>query len=135
MGLDARRLAEKMDAIVAYAEIDDFLDTPVKYYSSGMRARLAFAVALHSDPDILLLDESLAVGDEVFQVRCLESLREFHQRGGTLVLASHDLEMVSTICSRALWLEGGTLRAEGPAPEVVERYRTGESRTDSTVGR
>ena len=113
MGLDGRRLAEKLDAIVAYAEIDDFLGTPVKYYSSGMRARLAFAVAFHSDPDILLLDETMSVGDAMFQERCLETLRGFHRRGGTLVLATHDLEMVPQICSRAVWVEGGTVRAEG----------------------
>jgi ABC-type polysaccharide/polyol phosphate transport system ATPase subunit len=135
LGLDDRRLAERLDAIVTYAEIGDFIGTPVKYYSSGMRARLAFAVAFHSDPDILLLDETMSVGDAVFQERCLETLRGFHRRGGTLVLATHDLEMVPQICSRAVWVEGGTVRADGPAFEIVELYRAAAVGSDLSVAR
>jgi ABC-type polysaccharide/polyol phosphate transport system ATPase subunit len=135
LGLDERRLAAKLDAIVGYAEIGDFIGTPVKYYSSGMQARLAFAVAFHSDPDILLLDETMSVGDAVFQERCLETLRAFHRGGGTLVLATHDLEIVPQICSRAVWLEGGTVRADGPASEIVARYRTGFTGSDVSVAR
>jgi ABC-type polysaccharide/polyol phosphate transport system ATPase subunit len=133
MGLDAGQVAAKLGAIVAYADIDDFLGTPVKYYSSGMRARLAFAVALCADPDILLLDETLAVGDEAFQERCVESLRAFHRRGGTLVLATHDLELVPEMCYRACWVEAGTIRAEGPAREVVDRYKAAAVGSDLTV--
>jgi ABC-type polysaccharide/polyol phosphate transport system ATPase subunit len=135
MGLDGRRVAEKLEAIVAYAEIDEFLGTPVKYYSTGMRARLAFAVAFHADPDILLLDETMSVGDQVFQERCLDTLRGFHRRGGTLILASHDLETIPELCSRALWIENGTLRAEGPAAEIVERYRAAAFGSDLLVAR
>jgi ABC-type polysaccharide/polyol phosphate transport system ATPase subunit len=135
MGLDRRRLVEKLEAIVAYAEIDEFLATPVKYYSTGMRARLAFAVAFHADPDILLLDETMSVGDQVFQERCLDTLRGFHRRGGTLILASHDLETLPELCSRALWIENGTLRAEGPTAEIVERYRAAAFGSDLLVAR
>jgi ABC-type polysaccharide/polyol phosphate transport system ATPase subunit len=133
MGLDDGQVAAKLDAMVAYAGIGDFLGTAVKYYSSGMRARLAFAVALCADPDILLLDETLAVGDEAFQERCLETLRGFHRRGGTLVLATHDLALVPEMCSRAFWVDAGTVRAEGPALDVVERYKAAAVGSDLTV--
>ena len=135
MGLDGRSLAEKLEAIMAYAEIDDFLGTPVKYYSTGMRARLAFAVAFCADPDILLLDETMSVGDAMFQERCLESLRGFHRRGGTLVLATHDLEMLPQICSRAIWIDAGTVRAEGLAVDVIERYRAETTGGELTIAR
>jgi lipopolysaccharide transport system ATP-binding protein len=135
LGLDERRLAEKLDAIVAYAEIGDFIATPVKYYSSGMRARLAFAVAFHSDPDILLLDETMSVGDAMFQERCLDTLRGFHRGGGTLILATHDLELVPEICPRAVWFEGGTVRADGPSFEVVKHYQAAALGSDLSVAR
>jgi lipopolysaccharide transport system ATP-binding protein len=87
-----------------------------------MRSRLAFAVAICAEPDILLLDEVLAVGDEAFRVRCLDRLRAFHRGGGTLIVVSHDLETVRDICTRAVWIEQGRVRASGPAGEVIDAY-------------
>jgi homopolymeric O-antigen transport system ATP-binding protein len=122
MGLGRRQLAERLPEIVAFAELGDFLDEPVKYYSSGMQARLAFAVAISVEPDVLLLDEVLAVGDQSFRRRCLDRLRDFHRQGGTLVVVSHDLDTVRELCSRAVWLEDGRVRAEGAVGEVLAAY-------------
>src|SRR5262249_2788532 len=98
-------------------------DAPVKTYSSGMAVRLGFAVAAHSDPDVLLVDEVLAVGDEAFAHRCLEKFSEFERAGKTLLFVSHDLPLVATRCRRAIWLEPGRVAADAPAVEAVARYR------------
>jgi len=124
MGLSRDRLARHYEEIVSFAGIGKFIDTPVKYYSSGMMARLAFSVAVNGQPDILLLDEVLAVGDQSFQEKCFERLREFQASGGTMVVVSHDLHTVSDFCSRAVWLENGSTRMEGDARAVVEAYRS-----------
>lgn len=123
MGLGRDRLARRYDEIVAFAGIGKFIDTPVKYYSSGMIARLAFSVAVNGEPDILLLDEVLAVGDQYFQEKCLERLRAFQAGGGTMVVVSHDLNMVTRFSSRAVWLDNGVTRMEGDASGVAEAYR------------
>jgi ABC-2 type transport system ATP-binding protein len=123
MGLGKEQLTQHYEEIVAFAGIGEFIDTPVKYYSSGMIARLAFSVAVNANPDLLLLDEVLAVGDQSFQEKCLERLRSFRAGGGTMVIVSHDLGTVSTICSRAVWLENGAIRMEGDADVVVQRYQ------------
>ncbi len=123
MGLSRREIRERFSEIVEFAEIGDFIDEPVKYYSSGMQARLAFSVAVCVEPDILLIDEVLAVGDERFQQRCRARLLDFRHRGGTLVVVSHDLDMVQELCDRALWLEHGRARMEGPVEEVLAAYR------------
>ena len=125
MGLDRGRLARHYDEIVSFAGIGKFIETPVKYYSSGMIARLAFSVAVNVWPDILLLDEVLAVGDQAFQEKCLERLQAIQAGGGTIVMVSHDLNTVSDFCSRAVWLENGSTRMEGDARAVVEAYRAG----------
>jgi len=125
MGLSRDRLARHYEEIVSFAGIGKFIDTPVKYYSSGMLARLAFSVAVNGQPDILLLDEVLAVGDQSFQEKCFERLRAFHASGGTMVVVSHDLHTVSAFCSRAVWLENGSTRMEGDARAVAEAYRAG----------
>lgn len=122
LGFGRREVAARYDEIVAFAEIQEFMDVPLRYYSSGMRARLAFAVALCSDPDTLLLDEVLAVGDESFRGRCMERLHGFHEAGGTMVIVSHDLDSVRTLCSRAIWLEAGRLRMSGSMDEVASAY-------------
>ncbi|MBN1826684.1 MAG: ABC transporter ATP-binding protein [Candidatus Eisenbacteria bacterium] len=129
LGMRPAELDRRFPEILAFAEIGDFLDTPVKYYSSGMRARLAFAVSLGVRPDVLLLDEVLAVGDESFRGRCLERLRAHRREGGTLILTSHDLGAVTELCDRAVWLEGGEIRAVGPASAVTEAYREAAART------
>lgn len=122
LGMSRAQISAKFDAIVAFAEIERFLDTPVKHYSSGMYMRLAFAVAAHLEPSILILDEVLAVGDATFQTKCRVHMEQMIGRGCTLVLVSHNLHAVATLCSRALFLDSGTLRADGPAREVISSY-------------
>lgn len=122
MGLSRAEVTERLPEIVAFADIGDFIREPVKYYSSGMQARLAFAVAVCVRPDILLLDEVLAVGDQYFRMQCMERLRGFRTRGGTLVVVSHDFESVRELCSRAVWLSEGKVLRDGPVDDVIEAY-------------
>ncbi len=124
LGLGRREIEERMQEIVDFAEIGPFIDQPVKIYSSGMYVRLGFAVAVAADPDILLIDEVLAVGDEAFTRRCLDRLARMRQRGVTMVLVSHDLDLVTSFADRALYLDRGRIVAEGPADAVVARYRS-----------
>ena len=123
LGLTKKEIASRFESIVRFAGVEEFLDAPVKTYSSGMAVRLGFAIAAHSDPDVLLVDEVLAVGDEAFSHRALEKFSEFERAGRTLVFVSHDLSLVAERCRRAIWLDGGRLRADGPAAETVSRYR------------
>lgn len=123
MGLTRRDLEDRFDDIVEFSGIGPFIDVPLKYYSSGMRARLAFAVSVCLEPDILLIDEVLAVGDEEFRERCLARLSELRARGTTLLVVSHELENLTDLCSRAVWIDGGTSRAEGATREVADAYR------------
>jgi ABC-type polysaccharide/polyol phosphate transport system ATPase subunit len=123
LGLTKKEIAARFDDVVRFAGVEEFLDAPVKTYSSGMAVRLGFAIAAHSDPDVLLVDEVLAVGDEAFAHRALEKFSEFERAGKTLVFVSHDLGLVAERCRRALWLDHGRLEADGPAGEVVARYR------------
>jgi ABC-type polysaccharide/polyol phosphate transport system ATPase subunit len=123
LGLTRAEIARRYDEIVEFAAIGDVLDLPVKYYSSGMRMRLGFAVATAVEPDVILLDEILAVGDAAFRERCLERLRRFEASGCTRVLATHDLGAAEELASRAAWLEEGRLRMQGEAKRVVEAYR------------
>jgi lipopolysaccharide transport system ATP-binding protein len=123
LGLTRRQIAERFDAIVRFAGVEEFLDAPVKTYSSGMAVRLGFAVAAFSDPDVLLVDEVLAVGDEAFAHRALEKFSDFERAGKTLVFVSHDLALVAARCRRALWLEGGRVAADGPSERTIAMYR------------
>lgn len=123
LGLTKREIARRFDEIVAFAEIEEFLDAPVKTYSSGMAVRLGFSIAAYSDPEVLLIDEVLAVGDEAFSKRCLEKFAEFERAGKTLLFVSHDLALVTERCRRALWLDRGRLAADGPSGETVTLYR------------
>lgn len=123
MGLMGRRLDERFDAIVAFAGVEDFINVPMKYYSSGMKARLGFAVAVSVEPDILLLDEVLAVGDQSFREQCLDRLRAFREEErGTMVIVSHDLDLARTLCSRGVWMEAGRVRMDGPIDTVIDAY-------------
>jgi len=124
LGLSRGEIEAKMPEIVDFADIGAFIDEPVKIYSSGMYVRLGFAVAVAADPDVLLIDEVLAVGDEAFTRRSLDRLARMRQRGVTMVLVSHDLDLVTGFADRALYLEGGRVMAEGPADSVVARYRS-----------
>jgi len=123
LGVSRRQMRARFDEIVDFAEIDRFLDAPLKHYSSGMQVRLGFAVATSLDPDILLIDEVLAVGDEAFQKKCLHRISNFQREGKTIVFISHALDTVKRLCTRALWLEDGYLVADGTTQGVVERYR------------
>lgn len=122
LGMSNREIKARYDEIVAFSELADFMDTPVKRYSSGMYVRLGFSIAVHSHPDILLVDEVLAVGDAPFQEKCLAKMREIQDRGVSIVLVSHALGLVESFCHRALLLHSGQVAAEGNPQEVVHRY-------------
>jgi len=122
LGLTRRDIDERFDRIVAFSGISDFLDQPVKTYSSGMYVRLGFAVAVHVDPDILLIDEVLAVGDEEFSARCIAKIQEMKLRGVTLVFVTHQLDQVRNLCDRAVWLDHGLVEAIGDPMRVVDSY-------------
>ncbi|HSO21443.1 MAG TPA: ABC transporter ATP-binding protein, partial [Chondromyces sp.] len=124
LGLTRAEVEAKMPEIVRFADIGDFVEQPVKTYSSGMYVRLGFAVAVAADPDILLIDEVLSVGDAAFTRRCLDRLARMRQRGVTMVLVSHDLELVTAFADRAVYLDRGRVAAEGPADAVCARYRS-----------
>ncbi len=123
LGLTRREVASRMDEIIIFSELERFLDQPIRTYSSGMVARLGFSVAAHIDPEILLIDEVLAVGDLRFQARCLEKLKEFKSRLITIVLVSHSLDTVSSFCDRAIWLNDGKIAADGEPASVIRRYQ------------
>ncbi len=123
LGLNRREIDSRFDDIVEFSGLASFIDEPVKNYSSGMYVRLGFAVAIHTDPDILMVDEVLAVGDEAFSHRCLRRIEEFLASGKTLLLVSHSLSLIEEICDRVLWLEAGKLKASGLPRRVVDAYR------------
>ncbi|WP_245643585.1 ABC transporter ATP-binding protein [Sanguibacter suarezii] len=123
LGMSEELIEARFDDIVAFSEIEKFIDTEVKFYSSGMFLRLAFAVAVHSDPEVFLIDEILAVGDEPFQRKCLARIRELSSEGRTLVIVSHDLDMVADLCQRGILLEKGKVVADGDSHEIVKHMR------------
>jgi len=122
LGMRRREIAAKFDEIVAFAEVSRFIDTPVKHYSSGMQMRLAFAVAAHLDPAILLVDEVLAVGDQAFQQKCISKMSDVAREGRTVLFVSHDLTSIQVLCSRAIRLAHGQVRGNGPVAEQVNAY-------------
>jgi len=123
LGMTEAQINEKFDSIVEFAEIGEFIDTEVKFYSSGMYLRLAFSVAVHTDPDVFLVDEILAVGDEPFQKKCLAKIKELASAGKTLVVVSHDLDLVAHVCERGILLEHGSVVMDGPVGDVISRLR------------
>jgi lipopolysaccharide transport system ATP-binding protein len=123
MGMQREQIRSRFDEIVAFAEVEKFLDTPVKYYSSGMYVRLAFAVAAHLEPDILIVDEVLAVGDMAFQKKCLAKMESTTQQGRTVLLVSHNMPTVLSLCNRAILLSGGCVAAEGVPARVLDDYQ------------
>jgi lipopolysaccharide transport system ATP-binding protein len=126
LGMSRAEVSKKFDAIVAFSEVEKFLDTPVKHYSSGMYVRLAFAVAAHLEPEILIVDEVLAVGDAVFQKKCLGKMRDFVGRSGrTVLFVSHNMAAIESLCDRALLFEGGRLVDDGPPQRVIRSYLSG----------
>lgn len=126
LGLSRKEIDRKYTAIVDFADIGEYIELPVKHYSSGMYLRLAFAVASHMEPDILLIDEVIAVGDHIFQQRCLKRLAQLKQAGVTLILISHSMDMVRAYCQRGIWLENGVIQENGDIERVVETYLTSQ---------
>ena len=122
-GLSREETEEKLPSICAFAELGAFIHRPVKTYSSGMKVRLAFSIATCTDPDILIIDEALAVGDSYFQKKCIDRIEAFREAGKTLLFCSHSMYLIKQLCRRAIWLERGTLRMAGQASEVVEAYQ------------
>lgn len=122
LGLSPSEIAGRMGAIVAFAELADFMDTPVRYYSSGMLARLGFSVAVHTSPDLLLVDEVLSVGDHAFQQKCIARIHDIQRQGTTILFVSHDGATVRQLCDRVLWLRDGQLYRDGDPGEVVDEY-------------
>jgi homopolymeric O-antigen transport system ATP-binding protein len=122
LGMSRKQIEAQYDSIVAFSGVERFIDTPIKRYSSGMRVRLGFAVAAHLDPEILLVDEVLAVGDGDFQKKCLRAMDSLRSGGRTVLFVSHNLVAVENLCRRAIWIDNGQIRQDGPAPEVIEAY-------------
>lgn len=127
LGMTEAQINEQFDSIVEFAEIGEFIDTEVRFYSSGMYLRLAFSVAVHTDPEVFLVDEILAVGDEPFQRKCLDKIKELSAAGKTLVVVSHDLDLVSRICDRGVVLKHGNVVFDGAVRDAVERLRADSS--------
>ncbi|WP_026174563.1 ABC transporter ATP-binding protein [Acaricomes phytoseiuli] len=125
LGMSEEQIKDRFDSIVEFAEIGQFIDTEVKFYSSGMYLRLAFSVAVHTDPEIFLVDEILAVGDEPFQRKCIAKIQELIAAGRTLVVVSHDLDLVSRICFRGVLLEHGRITFDGSINDAVAQLRQG----------
>ncbi|HEV2427701.1 MAG TPA: polysaccharide ABC transporter ATP-binding protein [Acidimicrobiales bacterium] len=137
LGLTRRRVDEIFDDVVSFSELDQFIDTQVKFYSSGMYVRLAFAVAVNVDPDVLVVDEVLAVGDERFQAKCLDRISAFQREGRSILLVTHSADTVKSICDRAIVLESGHLIADGPVAESLATFREhllGEAPEDAEAG-
>ncbi|GHG47732.1 ABC transporter ATP-binding protein [Sinomonas cellulolyticus] len=124
LGMTEEQIKERFDSIVEFSEIGEFIDTEVKFYSSGMYLRLAFSVAVHTDPEVFLVDEILAVGDEPFQRKCIAKIKELSAEGKTLVVVSHDLELVKQICERGILLERGRIQYDGNIERAVEVMRS-----------
>jgi lipopolysaccharide transport system ATP-binding protein len=132
LGMKRREIQRKLPDIVEFSGIDTFIDTPVKRYSSGMYVRLAFSVAAHLEPEILLVDEVLAVGDAEFQQRCLGRMEDFSGTGRTVLFVSHNMQTINQLCERVIWLDGGTIVADGDPSDVVTRYLVHSSYTSES---
>src|SRR5580692_5786152 len=127
LGMGKREIERKFDEIVEFAEVADFIDTPIKHYSTGMQMRLAFAVAAHFEPQILLVDEVLAVGDLGFQKKCLSKMDEVAHAGRTIVFVTHQMTQIRRLCSRVIWMDRGTIRMDGKTSEVVGAYEDAQT--------
>jgi lipopolysaccharide transport system ATP-binding protein len=123
LGLTKRQVDERLDDIIAFSELDAFIDQPIRMYSSGMLARLGFSIAVHTEPEILLIDEVLSVGDQQFQAKSAKKIHEFKEKGITIIFVSHDVHAVETICDKVIWIENHQVKMIGNATEVVKEYR------------
>jgi ABC-type polysaccharide/polyol phosphate transport system ATPase subunit len=133
LGMSRVEIDRKMDAIVAFAEVERFLSSPLKFYSTGMQMRLAFAVAAHLEPEILLVDEVLAVGDLEFQKKCLGKMQEVSRSGRTIVFVSHQMGQMRRLCERVIWIDGGQIREQGRAGEIIAKYESASLQPDAGV--
>lgn len=133
-GMGREEIDEQIESIVSFAELGDFINTPVKHYSSGMYVRLGFSVAIHTRPEVLIVDEVLTVGDTHFQNKCMDAIQAFRDRGGTLLLVSHDLNSIQTICNRALWFEDGRIQADGHPIDVIMQYKNFVADRENVAG-
>jgi ABC-type polysaccharide/polyol phosphate transport system ATPase subunit len=131
LGMKKAEIRRKFDEIVAFAEVERFLDSSLKHYSSGMQMRLAFAVAAHLEPEILLVDEVLAVGDIQFQKKCLGKMQDVSRTGRTIIFVSHQMNQIRRLCQRVIWIDGGTIRQTGPASEIVNTYEAAMASLES----
>jgi lipopolysaccharide transport system ATP-binding protein len=122
LGMRKREIDERIDQIIDFSGVDKFIDTPIKRYSSGMRLRLGFAVAAHMDPDVLFVDEVLAVGDAEFQKKCLSAMDDLRSGGRTVLFVSHNMAAIENLCPRTVWIDGGRLRMDGPSDKVIAQY-------------
>jgi lipopolysaccharide transport system ATP-binding protein len=136
LGFSRKEMEAKFKRIVEFSELEKFIDVPIKHYSSGMHMRLGFAVAIHVDPDVLLIDEILAVGDQAFQRRCLDKIGELKSQGVTILFVSHDLEAVRNLCTSAIWLENGVVQERGTTDRVIDSYLNNvTAMTEAQLGR
>ena len=135
LGMGKKEIDRKFDEIVDFAEVGDFIDTPLKHYSTGMQMRLAFAVAAHLEPETLLVDEVLAVGDLAFQKKCLGKMGEVASGGRTIIFVSHQLNQIRRLCEKVIWLDQGSIYQAGPTPEVTGAYRNVHGDAADRTGR
>jgi lipopolysaccharide transport system ATP-binding protein len=135
LGMSKAEIRRKFDEIVAFAEVEKFIDTPLKHYSTGMQMRLAFAIAAHLEPEILLVDEVLSVGDIQFQKKCLGKMGDVAKSGRTILFVSHQMNQVRRLCERVVWVDAGEVRREGPAACVLAEYEEAMSRSDRAAAR
>jgi lipopolysaccharide transport system ATP-binding protein len=133
LGMKKREVDRKLEAIVAFSGVERFLDTPIKRYSSGMRLRLGFAVAAHLEPDILIVDEVLAVGDAAFQKKCISAMNDLRSGGRTVLFVSHNMAAVENLCSRGVWIDNGEVREDGPAHQVILSYMASSASPDQAT--
>ena len=134
MGMKRREIGTKLESIIEFAGVSSFIDTPVKRYSSGMNARLGFSIAAHLDPDVLLIDEVLGVGDVAFQMKCVDRMKQFKAEGVAIVFVSHNLQAVSMLCDDAVLLKAGEVEAQGPTEGVLSKYVRSVTETRVTGG-
>src|SRR5215469_7134055 len=131
LGMKKREVDAKLEAIVEFSGVERFIDTPIKRYSSGMRSRLGFAVAAHLEPNVLIVDEVLAVGDAAFQKKCINAMHEMRGGGRTVLFVSHNMAAVENLCSRGIWISQGQIEQDGPVREVIEAYMASFGSPDS----